>query len=369
MPPRKPRPPPPPHLLSCATQPLKWSELHPLAESSPLCYHAVAASAGESKGCPCRIMREEDALELVRGGDVSTAAIGVVTVCSEEEVPNTKARLESLARVCGGGLTTHVEALILTDRPLPSSAEAVEVWERRVGPVGVLEPEEAPPERTMLMLCGLPCSGKSTMSQRYLVPAGYVRVCQDVLKSKDKTLREVERLLEEGENIVIDRTNADKAQRAPFVALAKRYDVRVCVCVLDTERETCRARLKGREVHEGKQLTASQKNSLLIGLGMMAKRWEAPGLEEGIDDIRVASTIDEVELLGSHYQGALCRKHTEEETSDEPASPQPKRRKTLQNYPGRSCVNINWVLGEYFRSYTCAREILRLHLVARGVGS
>ncbi|KAF4736796.1 hypothetical protein FOZ63_022320, partial [Perkinsus olseni] len=162
MPPRKLRPPPPPHLLSCTQQPLKWSEPPPLAESSPLCYHAVAASAGESKGCPCRVMREEDALELVRGGDVSTAAIGVVAACSEEEVPNTKARLESLARVCGAGLTRHVEALVLTDRPLPLSAEAVKVWERRVGPLGVLEPEEAPPERTMLMLCGLPCSGKST---------------------------------------------------------------------------------------------------------------------------------------------------------------------------------------------------------------
>ncbi|KAF4738643.1 hypothetical protein FOZ63_018635 [Perkinsus olseni] len=334
--------------LSLCPLPLEWSELPPLVEDSPLCYHAVAASGGESKGCPCRIMREEDALELVRGGDVSTAAIGVVAACCQGEVPNTKARLESLARVCGAGLTRHVEALILTDRPLPPSAEAVEVWERRVGPVGVLEPEEAPPEPTMLILCGLPCSGKSTMSQRYLVPVGYVRVCQDVLKSKDKTLKEVERLLKEDENIVIDRTNADKAQRAPFIALAKRYGVRVCVCVLDTERETCRTRLKEREVHEGKQLTASQKNSLLIGLGMMAKRWEAPGLEEGIDDIRVASTIDEVEVLGKHYQGALCRKHTEEKTSDKLGSPQPKRRKTLRNYPGRSCVHINWVFGGIF---------------------
>ncbi|EER03816.1 conserved hypothetical protein [Perkinsus marinus ATCC 50983] len=194
----------------------------------------------------------------------------------------------------------------------------------------------------MLMLCGLPCSGKSTLSQHFLVPAGYVRVCQDVLKSKEKTLREVERLLEEGRSVVLDRTNTDKAQRAPFISLANRFNARVCVCVLDTERETCRARLKSREVHEGKPLTANQRNSLLIGLGMMTKRWESPTLEEGIDEIRVASTVDEVRLLGEHYRAAL-REVNEEE-------PQAKRCKVLDNYIWRRCVKFNSVYRRVSRS-------------------
>ncbi|KAF4673813.1 hypothetical protein FOL47_010072 [Perkinsus chesapeaki] len=331
MPPhRNIKPPPAPHLLAFTEEPLKWSQLPLLDETSVVCHHGCPVDSDEAAH-PTNVVLEEEARRILLEARLMTSRIGVVAASTNENLATTKGRISSLARVFGYPLNT-VEALIVIGDCKPSPEEAIKLWERKLGPIGDHMPKKkAPPSSSsppvMLMLCGLPGSGKSTMSKRYLLPAGYTRVCQDVLKSKNKTLKEVERLLQEGRDIV-DRTNADRSQRQGFIDIAKQYGAKVWVCVLDTERETCRARLKSREVHEGKSVTASQKNALLIGHGIMTRRWEAPRVDEGIDEIRKASTVEEVDMLGEHYGKA--RSSSDECDAD---TPKAKRLKFVQNYP------------------------------------
>lgn len=55
------------------------------------------------------------------------------------------------------------------------------------------------------------CEGKSTFARKYFVPAGYVHVNQDTLKTKDKCLKVAREAVESGKSVVIDNTNPSAA--------------------------------------------------------------------------------------------------------------------------------------------------------------
>lgn len=98
-------------------------------------------------------------------------------------------------------------------------------------------PSEPPPtigsastSPELVLFVGAPGCGKTSFCQTQLLPVGYGHVNQDTLKDKKKCLKEAERLLSEGKKCVVDNTNRDKATRAEYVQLAKRFKVPIrCV--------------------------------------------------------------------------------------------------------------------------------------------
>ncbi|KAK2959373.1 putative Bifunctional polynucleotide phosphatase/kinase [Blattamonas nauphoetae] len=72
----------------------------------------------------------------------------------------------------------------------------------------------------LVLMVGSPASGKSTFTQKYFVPRGYVHVNRDTLKTKEKCLKLAKEALERGDSVVIDNTNPTKEARGEFIRLA-----------------------------------------------------------------------------------------------------------------------------------------------------
>ena len=79
----------------------------------------------------------------------------------------------------------------------------------------------------LVVFCGSPGAGKSTFYWQHMQPLGYVRVNQDILKTRDRCLKAATEFLEDGKSVVVDNTNADHEVRAAWLSLGKRMNVPV----------------------------------------------------------------------------------------------------------------------------------------------
>lgn len=94
---------------------------------------------------------------------------------------------------------------------------------------------EIPSEIKVLLLQGAPASGKTTIG-RELQEMGWVCISQDELKSLSKCVKAAEFELEQGNRIYIDRTHSSCESRAPFLKLARDYNVLAGILVLKTPK-------------------------------------------------------------------------------------------------------------------------------------
>jgi bifunctional polynucleotide phosphatase/kinase len=75
------------------------------------------------------------------------------------------------------------------------------------------------PAQEMIIMVGMPASGKSTFTLKYFAANGYVRVNQDMLGTEAKCKKAAQEALSQGKSVVIDNTNAGKAKRSVFIGL------------------------------------------------------------------------------------------------------------------------------------------------------
>ncbi|KAF8577048.1 PNK3P-domain-containing protein [Ramaria rubella] len=79
----------------------------------------------------------------------------------------------------------------------------------------------------VVLFVGYPASGKTSFYRRYFQPAGYEHVNQDVLKTRAKCIKAVEKLIAEGKSCVVDNTNRNKETRKDYVEICEKLDVSV----------------------------------------------------------------------------------------------------------------------------------------------
>lgn len=81
-----------------------------------------------------------------------------------------------------------------------------------------LDKEKAPKEKGvyLIILCGLPGSGKSTLSHA-LVSFGWIRVNQDDLGSADECKKLLKKAMKHGKSVIIDRCNVHAKERKMWV--------------------------------------------------------------------------------------------------------------------------------------------------------
>lgn len=135
----------------------------------------------------------------------------------------------------------------------------------------------------MIILIGTPGSGKSTFAETHLVPQGYIRANQDTLKTEKKCLQVAEEALSQGKSCVIDSTNPKKEKRSVYIALAKKYKVRIRCFIMDINKEFAFHLNNLRNINMERKHYSSAVNN--IPIHTFFKYYEEPKLTEGIEEV------------------------------------------------------------------------------------
>ena len=151
-------------------------------------------------------------------------------------------------------------------------------------------PDETDFEPYVLMLMGLPGSGKSTIADKLqeLEPWKYVRVNQDTLGDRHACLKLAEQVLSERKCPVIDRCHASFKNRKPFHQLAKSLDVSVDILIVDAPFSICLERCQLRQDHPTVSLAEASRI-----LGCVRKEWKLPGKNENARQTWTISGIED----------------------------------------------------------------------------
>jgi len=102
--------------------------------------------------------------------------------------------------------------------------------------------EQQNSKKILLVLVGLPGSGKSYFASKLSKEKWGIRVCQDVLKSKEKCKIAVQEAFLEGKSVVIDRTNVTLGQRRTWLDIAKYHNDVSCFCLTLQSDSLCNVR-------------------------------------------------------------------------------------------------------------------------------
>ncbi len=97
----------------------------------------------------------------------------------------------------------------------------------------------------IIILVGLPGSGKSTICAKY---PNYVRVSQDD-QGKEGHKLEFHKALDQGKDIIVDRVNFNKDQRNRYLKPAKAAGYKTTIIRLTPTAEECILRLTTRTNH------------------------------------------------------------------------------------------------------------------------
>ncbi|CAB9530758.1 polynucleotide kinase 3'-phosphatase [Seminavis robusta] len=151
---------------------------------------------------------------------------------------------------------------------------------------------------SVLLLCGIPGSGKSTFasSLQTAMPYKFVRINQDELGNRLKCEELARTALTNRQVAVIDRCNFDPKQRSSFVNIAAEFGVPVDCVVLSLDSlvtvDDCIRRCQQRRNHPG--LSAQDAKGVVL---QMAKQMSPPPKNNNTEGIRKVVHITDVNMF------------------------------------------------------------------------
>jgi len=125
------------------------------------------------------------------------------------------------------------------------------------------------------VLCGVQGSGKSAFFAEHFL-ATHVRISRDLLRTSHREARFLDLCLETRQKVVVDKVNATRADRRPYVEAARAAGFRVVACWLDVPVREAIARNAQRD---------PQLQVPAHALLSTHRRLEPPSLEEGFAEV------------------------------------------------------------------------------------
>jgi predicted kinase len=137
----------------------------------------------------------------------------------------------------------------------------------------------------LIIFVGLQASGKSTFYHSNLA-ATHVHVSKDrMTNARNKDVRQTELIsaaLAAGKSVAVDNTSPTPFERAPLIALARRYGARVSAYFFEAAVKDAIAR---NRLREGRARVPD------VAILMTARKIVPPSLEEGFDEVRVIAPL------------------------------------------------------------------------------
>ena len=132
--------------------------------------------------------------------------------------------------------------------------------------------------KEMLIMIGYPGSGKSFMANEIKTLFNYEIVSLDVLKTKPKCIKHIQKLMETGISIIVDNTNPDIESRKVFIDVAKKNNYSVRIIHVTTSYELSLHRNYYRALND-KPLVP------IVAYRIYKKKFKIPTLSEGCSEI------------------------------------------------------------------------------------
>jgi len=137
-------------------------------------------------------------------------------------------------------------------------------------------------EQEMIIMVGPPASGKSTFSEKFLVPNGYHRVNRDNLGTQAKCLAAASDALSEGLSVIVDNTNPSASGRSEYIDLAKKFKIPVR-CFHFTTSIDIATHLNFVRVRESQ---GQVRRIPVVAYRMYKKNFSKPSVSEGFTEIQ-----------------------------------------------------------------------------------
>lgn len=141
------------------------------------------------------------------------------------------------------------------------------------------------PAPFLIVLCGIPGSGKTTASEKLIKTYDAVRISQDDLGSRQDCLRECASALARGQSVVVDRTNVNLQQRHYWISLARHYHVKHLMAIYwELGLETCIERAIARKGHPTMtELIPDDRKAEIIK--QFSNNYTKPEVNEGFHEV------------------------------------------------------------------------------------
>lgn len=134
----------------------------------------------------------------------------------------------------------------------------------------------------VIVLCGIPGAGKSTLCSNFPT---YSRINQDELGSRKACIEEFHKLAHQGKDIIIDRTNFSKEQRAIWTDLARHHNAEVVTCIylhIDEEEAVCRILSRKNHPTIKEDMDTDRKRAIVYKFN---EELEVPDMSENFDSV------------------------------------------------------------------------------------